>query len=215
MPERIVDARGLLCPKPLIMTKKALMEGPGDFRVLLDNRTSFENVTRFLSDNGVVFDTKDDGDSFSLLVTGTAGELKHSTAEDYCPVPAAAAGPAAAGSEAAGIGIGPVFCFRTDRMGEGSDELGRILIQACCNTLGELEPLPSALVFYNSGINLALESSPVVGSLKALEERGVRILVCGTCADYFEAKERVGAGIVSNMYDILDCLSGASHVVSP
>ena len=208
MSEHIIDAQGLLCPKPLIMTKKALKEGLENFQVILDNKTAYENVMRFLTDNHVPFETDENGQTFTIRVTGTVKELKHSEAEDYCPMPAP-------NEKTSAVGSGTVFCFRTDKMGEGSDELGRILIQACCNTLGELDPLPSALVFYNSGINLALEGSPVLESLKTLEKSGVRILVCGTCADYFKAKEKVGAGIVSNMYDILECLSGASHVVSP
>ncbi|MDY0255531.1 MAG: sulfurtransferase TusA family protein, partial [Tenuifilaceae bacterium] len=53
---RTVDAKGELCPKPLIMTKKALGE-MGDnetLEVLIDNETSMKNVTRFLTDNGFI-----------------------------------------------------------------------------------------------------------------------------------------------------------------
>jgi selenium metabolism protein YedF len=227
--ENTVDARGLLCPKPLIMTKKALKSGTGTFQVLLDNRTACENVSRFLTDNDVTFNTEEKGDFFTLYITGSGKELKDSNTGNYCPLTSSAAiGPEDGGKTVIShpgtdhvlmrenkSSMGPVFCFRTDRMGEGPDELGKILIQACCNTLGELEPLPSALVFYNSGIHLALKNSPVIGSLKDLENRGVRILVCGTCADYFDVKKNVGAGIVSNMYDILECLSSASRIVAP
>lgn len=229
MPENTVDARGLLCPKPIIMTKKALKSGAGTFQVLLDNRTACDNVSRFLTDNDVPFSTEENGDYFTLYITGSGKELKNSNAENYCPLVSPASTGSGDGRKTVishpGSGqdsttmkktsTGLVYCFRTDRMGEGPAELGKILIQACCNTLGELDPLPSALVFYNSGIHLAMKDSPVIGSLKDLEKRGVRILVCGTCADYFNAKQDVGAGIVSNMYDILECLSSASRVVAP
>lgn len=206
MSQNIVDAKGLLCPKPLIMTKKALKSGTGAFKVILDNKTAFENVSRFLTDNNVSYNIEENGEIFTLHVSADGKELKHSNAEDYCPAPS----PDAAKQNS----TAPVFCFRNDRMGEGPEELGKILIQGCCNTLVELDPLPSALVFYNSGVHLTLKNSPVVESLKELEKKGVRILVCGTCADYFNVKDDVTAGTISNMYDILECLSSA-RVVTP
>ena len=236
MPDNIIDARGQLCPKPLILTKKALKSGTGEFRVLLDNQTACDNVSRFLSDNGIQFNIDRTGGQMTLQVSGSIGELKQPDTGEYCPLPASASdstevaalrvntndpagrnkpsvdGAASTGAETT---TGTVFCFRTDKMGEGPEELGKILIQACCNTLVELDPLPSALVFYNSGIYLALGDSPVVESLRTLEDQGVRILVCGTCADFFDAKKDVGVGIVSNMYDILECLTGAARVIYP
>lgn len=50
---RRVDARGLSCPMPVVMVKKALEWGPCDeLEVLLDGPTACENVARFLSKEG-------------------------------------------------------------------------------------------------------------------------------------------------------------------
>lgn len=201
-----VDARGQVCPKPLIMTKKQLGDtamGEG-FAVLIDNETSKENVERFLADNLINFTTTADGAVFTINVTKTKEKLSRPQAEQYCrpeqTVPAA---------------TGCAFCFTSDRMGEGPEELGKILIQGCINTIRELSPLPGALVFYNSGVKLTAPGSPVLAALEELEKLQVKILVCGTCAGFFQIKDEIKVGIISNMYDILEILSRAGHVVYP
>ena len=100
-------------------------------------------------------------------------------------------------------------------MGAGPAELGQILVQGCINTIKEVAPAPTALVFYNSGVKLTVDTSPVLQSLRELESSGVKILVCGTCANYFQIKDQVGVGIISNMYAILEALSQAGHVIYP
>ena len=47
-----VDARGLSCPEPVILTRKALLGGAKEYEVLVDNVTSRENVTRFAEHAG-------------------------------------------------------------------------------------------------------------------------------------------------------------------
>ena len=209
MNRKSVDARGELCPKPLIMTKKALKNFDGELEILLDNDTAFENVQRYLGDNGRVFSTAKDGAVFSILVNSDGASEEMSSPEAYCPVPAA--------FDAAALNtVRPhVIAFKNDKMGEGDDELGRILVQGFCNTIKETEPLPSTLVFYNSGVKLAASGSPVLPALKELEALGVKILVCGTCTDYFNLKERISVGVISNMYDILGSLTAAGHVIFP
>lgn len=200
----IVDARGELCPKPLIMTKKQLSQTgiDGTFVVLIDNETSKENVERFLTDNHILFQTSWEKDVYSILVTKTQAELSHPAAEDYC-------------QPAAGPITRHAYCFTSDQMGAGPAELGQILVQGCINTIKEIAPIPAAIVFYNSGVNLTVDGSPVLQSLQDLETSGVKILVCGTCANYFQIKDQVGVGIISNMYAILETLSQASHVIYP
>ena len=199
-----VDARGEVCPKPLILTRKQLKEtSMGEsFVVLIDNDTSKENVERFLSDNRIEFQTSRTENAYSILVSRTQADLSHPEAEDYCQ-PAAA--PRASHA----------YCFTSDQMGTGPADLGRILIQACINTIKEVEPPPAALVFYNSGVTLTTDDSPVLTALQDLEKSGIAILVCGTCANYFQIKDRIRVGIISNMYAILETLSRSGHVLYP
>jgi selenium metabolism protein YedF len=81
-------------------------------------------------------------------------------------------------------------------------------------TLGEVEPLPQTIIFFNSGVKLVVEGSPVVEDLQALKAQGIEILACGTCLGHYGLKERVAVGEVSNMYTIAETMLGAGKVVS-
>lgn len=201
---RTVDAKGELCPKPLIMTKKALGE-MGDnetLEVLIDNETSMKNVTRFLTDNGFTPSVRSDGNVFHVLVNKTGEMPESAPVEEYCEIDLPQKS-------------NYVVAFQRDKLGDGAEELGKILIKAFINTLPEATNQPKSLVFLNAGIFLALKNSPVIESLVKLEKSGVKIFVCGTCLDYYGEKPNVGVGIVSNMYDILEQLSSAGSVVYP
>lgn len=202
MKPRIVDAKGMMCPKPLVMTKTALseMKDGDECVVLIDNETSKENVERFLRDNHLNFSSEKRANVFSIHVKKGAGSLSRTDAENYCDT-----GPAKHAH---------VVCFRSDKMGVGPDDLGALLVQAFINTIKDT-PIPSALVFYNSSVHLTSRDSRVLESLKDLERRGVKILVCGTCVDYFKMKDSIGAGTISNMFTIMETLAHASHVVYP
>ena len=51
--------------------------------------------------------------------------------------------------------------------------------------------------------------------LKELELRGVRILTCGTCLNFYGLSEKLKVGEVTNMYEIAETMSKASLIVSP
>ena len=202
MEDKIVDARGMVCPRPLIMTKTALIElAPGQsMTVIIDNETSKQNVERFLQDNGAASATTEKNGIYTLTITKGESRLSHPDAELYCEPP---------------LNKSYAILFRNDKLGTGPDELCNILIKTFINTIKEVSPLPTALVFYTNGIHLTIEGSPVLAPLKDLERRGVSILVCGTCLDYFNKKADLRVGKVSNMFTILETLSGAWHVIEP
>jgi selenium metabolism protein YedF len=204
----IVDGRGELCPKPLIMTRNALREA-GDnaaIDVLLDNDTARCNVERFLADHKIAFSTREEGAVFRVLIRASGVQASVGAPPQVVARPLKAA--SRGGEEY-------IVSFRTNRMGEGPEELGAILVQALVNTLGDADVPPQKVVMYNSGVLLAADNSPALAGLKALEAKGVEILVCGTCVNYFSLKDKLGVGKISNMLDILTALSSGSRVVVP
>ena len=201
---RTVDAKGKLCPMPLIMTKKAIDEIKENesLKILIDNDTSVKNVTRFLEEHGMKVNTEKNGNVYELIVNKTGDIPEGTKAEDYCSV------------EDAKL-TNYVVAIQRNKLGDGAEELGTILIKGFINTLPEVTLKPKTIVFLNSGIFMALKDSPVIDSLKKLEDIGVEILSCGTCLDFYKKKEELGVGKISNMYDILERLSQAGNVIYP
>ncbi|MHC1761812.1 MAG: sulfurtransferase-like selenium metabolism protein YedF [Negativicutes bacterium] len=188
-----LDCQGMACPMPVIMTKKALEQRPEILTVLVDNTAAKENVTKFATANGYGVSIEQEGDLFRLRLTAVAG----------------AASPQARAQE-----NGPVFLISRNTLGAGDDQLGAILMKSFFVSLQEQAPLPQTLLLLNGGVHLAAEGSPVLTGLQELSRRGVKILVCGTCLDFFHLKDKLAVGSVTNMYSILQELAGASRAIT-
>lgn len=203
---RIIDTAGLQCPGPLIATKRALKEaGTGEsFKVLTDNKTSFENISRFLRDNKTEFSAEESGGTWTLTIIKRELTEPLKNTEDFCTtsVPHFSQGSF-------------VIAITSDKMGEGDEALGRLLISNFIKAIKDLEVLPGKIVFYNNGVKLGTTDSPVYECLKEIESMGVKLLFCGTCVKYYSLEDRIGIGILSNMFEIAHEMSVASNVVKP
>ena len=107
-----------------------------------------------------------------------------------------------------------VLAISSDEMGRGDDELGRLLLRSHLHVLTEVTPRPDVLIFFNSGVKLAVEGSPALDDLRALADQGVQILLCGTCLGHYELKDKVAVGEISNMYAITETMLRADRVVN-
>jgi selenium metabolism protein YedF len=203
---RIVDTKGLLCPAPLIATKKALKEtlAGESFIVLTDNQTSFENLNRFLKDNKTDFEVNESGGVWTVTITKRTGDVIQTNTEDYCT-------PSVNHFEKGNF----IVAVTSDKMGEGDDELGHLLMSNFIKALKDLDRLPGYMVFYNKGVTLATHSSPVIEYLKDLEKMGVEILLCATCVNHYKLEANVAAGTLSNMYSIAEIMASAGNIIRP
>lgn len=197
--EKIVDARGLPCPQPVLLTRNALQESD-TVTTIVDSDTARHNVTRMAEKAGYTVQAEEREDGVYLHIT--RGEV------------APAAAPTSVGALA--LSGGPlVLVIPSEIMGRGEhEELGRIIIQGFLHTLNEVSPLPDVLIFFNSGVKLVVEGSPVLEDLRTLAAQGVQILACGTCLGYYGLKEKVAVGEISNMYTIAETMMQAGKIVS-
>ncbi len=108
-----------------------------------------------------------------------------------------------------------VVAIGSNKMGEGSDELGSALMKAFVYAITQLDTLPDTIILYNGGAYLSCEDSPVLGDLQALAEKGVQILTCGTCLNFFGITDMLQVGEVSNMYDIVETCMKADRILKP
>lgn len=200
---KIIDVKGKKCPMPLIETKKALKELGHDesLKVILDSETSVQNVTRYLKDNGITAEQHKKGNVFELLVSKTGHAAELTEVDPYCETTPQ-------------VDKSYVVVFAKDRIGEGDNDLGLVLAGSLLNTIKEYDVLPQKIIFLNSGINLVLKGAPALVHLTELEKRGVEIITCGTCLNYFEKADQLAVGRVTNMYEILDSILKAGKVVN-
>lgn len=191
MPE-ILDARGLACPQPVVLARKA-MQQYAEVIVIVDDAVARENVKKLASGQG--YSVSEESSGTDTRITITRG--------DACVMGV---------SEA--IRSGPiVVVISSSVMGSGDDTLGGILMKSFLHTLTEADQVPDTMLLFNSGVKLAIQGSEVLDDLKALADAGVRILSCGTCLNYFEIKDKLAVGEVTNMYDIAGAMLGAGRLV--
>ena len=197
---RILDARGLACPQPVILTRKALEEGGFDLlEVLVDSPSSRENVARFAAyAHCTVEGTEASGDEARIRIRPSDARPGQPPAEGPC---------AAQDLPRLDANLLTVF-LSSSILGRGSDELGALLMRAFLYTLAEADRAPERLLLMNGGVLLALEGSEHLANLRRLSDRGVEILACGTCLEFYKAKERLAVGRISNMQEIADHLLG-------
>jgi len=189
-----VDARGFNCPTPVIKTKNAMENSPEENIItIVNNDAARENVKRLAENSGYqVSLSEKDGDYYLHLTKGSCCVSiieQENNLGDY------------------------VIYMATDKMGQGSDDLGKVLIKGYFYALTEAKPYPKAILFVNSGVNLTTLGSEVLDHIRNLEDKGVEILSCGTCLDFFGLKEKLDVGIVTNMYTIVEKMNEASKVI--
>ncbi len=99
-------------------------------------------------------------------------------------------------------------------MGEADPELQIRLIQTYFKLLDESNTLPAVICFYAKGVHLVVEGSPVLESLQSLETKGVRLIICNTCLNFYGLAENVAVGIKGGMTDIIEAQRRAEKVIT-
>ena len=190
-----IDCRGMACPQPVVTAKKALDESEDkEFILIVDNLVARDNVKRFAQSQEAVVDVEEKGNDFYL----------HIQKRSACDL---------AGSAQKAEKV--VVYINSNVLGVGEEALGAILMRAFLKVLLDLKPIPSKLIFINSGVHLTSEGSEILETLQALSGKGVDILSCGTCLDFYGLKEKLKVGVVSNMYDIAQSLLDADRLIRP
>ena len=194
-----VDALGDKCPVPVVKAKKALATiETGTLEMLVDNETSVKNLTSFAKAQKCEVSSEQLAEEkYSVKIVKTEASTAAAPAEG-------------------GAGVGPrVVVVPSNVMGHGDDVLGDALIKAFVFALTQQEQLPDSMLFYNGGVKLTCEGSPVLDDLDKLANAGVEILSCGTCLKHYGIEDKLAVGEVTNMYVIVEKQLQAGIIVRP
>lgn len=207
----IIDTRGERCPMPLIIFKREIKEVKQGEKVciLVDNDISCSNLMSYLNDLGLKYQEKFEDNMYKILFINDINaeisqykEFENTNSKN-------------ANIKENSENNGYVIVFNSDELGRGDSQLGKALIQAYINTLLSIENLPQTILFYNSGVRLLDKDNNISNSLRDIEAKGVELLACGVCVEFYGLKEKLVAAKISNMLNILDKITKADKVVYP
>lgn len=204
---KTIDVRGKLCPEPLILTKRAIKEGAinDSFTVILDNDISTCNLENYLTEIGIKSHRESEGKVSKITFTLGGSPVKDLSVEPFCDITTATGG-------------SYVVVIKSNSMGsdeDNSSSLGKILMRGFINSLASQDHLPKTIIMYNSGVLTAATGADTVDSLVGMAARGVDIILCGVCVDYYHIKDKLAVGRVSNMMEITKITTSAESVVYP
>ena len=188
-----IDARNMACPRPVVLTKKAL-ENTNEVTTIVDNDVAKDNVSKLAQSEGcnVAVEQKNDGIYLTLKKQSSSSAKNDSQST-----------------------TGTVIFIGSDIIGRGENTaLGSLLMQSFLHTVGGFNSGPQTIIMMNSGVKLATSGSPALGELQQMEKQGIEILACGTCLDRLGLMDKVAAGQVSNMYTIAEAMMKATKVIS-
>jgi selenium metabolism protein YedF len=199
-----INALGKACPTPVLMAKKQLESNDHNFEILVDNPTAVANLTRFATNQGLEVETTGQEPEFCVHIFGdgfVSTEEEENIEMESCSCNSASRFVA--------------YFIGKDHIGEGEGELGFNLLKMAVYTLSEADRVPQYLLFMNSGVKFVVNQDEQIElSLQHLIERGCKILVCGTCLNFYQIAEQLKHGTVSNMYDILGAMEEVGKVIS-
>ena len=192
-----IDAKGLVCPQPVVLSKKALAEiESGEVVVCVDNETARNNIKRMAENEGCTVNVKDGCDGFELQITKVSlSEVSRGLVAEKKVVEETM-----------------VYLFDSDFIGNNR-ELGKVLVNGFLNAITSLPKRKSKIIFISNGVKLTIKGSYVLDTLSKLKHSGFEILICGTCLDFFKIREKVQIGTVSNALEIMETLTNAGKII--
>lgn len=188
--KKVIDARGLSCPQPVVLTKKGLEESD-QITTIVDNGIAVENVTKLANSKGCTVQVEEKEGVYYLHISKSRKACQN-TSENQGSV---------------------AVLITSSLFGKGDQELGKTLMKSFLYALNQIDNI-SHLIFMNSGVFLTTEGSEVLDLLKAQEENGVEVLSCGTCLDYYGIKDRLAVGKVTNMYTAVELVTSAAKTIT-
>jgi len=188
--------------------------------VHVDNEIAVQNLTKLAKSRQCGCSSEKVADKHFVVKIEATADAENAGAEN-AGTGNAGAGDGSGAAQAEGVACYPdardrsIVVVSSATMGVGNDELGTVLMKGFLYALGQLDTLPEKILFYNGGVTLTTEGSDSLEDLKAMEAQGVEIYSCGTCLNYYGLSDKLRVGEVTNMYNIVEAMAGATKIIRP
>jgi selenium metabolism protein YedF len=202
---KIINCEGLKCPQPVINTKKYFETiESGNAEVVVDNEVAKINVSKFCQSNNLKYSVEETDGLYHIKIAKelVGGEIINEAVQVMNNSEIISNSDKAL-----------VILITSDKLGTGDETLGATLMKSYLYALSESDKIPKDLLFLNSGVKLVAEGSEVLDSLNKLKDRGVNIASCGVCLDFYELKEKLAVGEITNMYTIIEKMNSANNTI--
>ena len=196
--KKFIDAKGKACPMPVIMAKKEIDAGVKFFEIEVDNKIAVENLKKLANSQGFTTTIEENNGNFKVNFSNGCEECEEVLAKVEGKKP---------------LGNWSIFVNK-EIIGAGNEELGQSLMKMFLYTISEGEDLPKSILFMNGGVKVPTLNEQAVEHLKVLQEKGVELLVCGACLNFYGLEDKLEVGKISNMYDITNAMKEAYKVIT-
>ena len=196
--KKFIDAKGKDCPMPVIMAKNEIDTGVKFFEIEVDNKIAVENLKKLANSQGFTTTIEENNGNFKVNFSNGCEECEEVLAKVEGKKP---------------LGNWSIFVNK-EIIGAGNEELGQSLMKMFLYTISEGEDLPKSILFMNGGVKVPTLNEQAVEHLKVLQDKGVELLVCGACLNFYGLEEKLGVGKISNMYDITNAMKESLKVIT-
>ena len=196
--KKVIDAKGKACPMPVIMAKKEIDTGVKFFDIEVDNKIAVENLKKLANSQGFTTTIEENDGNFKVNFSNGCEECEEVLAKVEGKKP---------------LGNWSIF-INKEIIGAGNEELGQSLMKMFIYTISEGEDLPKSILFMNGGVKVPSLNEQGIEHLKVLQDKGVELLVCGACLDFYGLEDKLEVGKISNMYEITNAMKEASKVIT-
>ena len=196
--KKVIDAKGKACPMPVIMAKKEIDTGVKFFDIEVENKIAVENLKKLANSQGFTTTIEENDGNFKVNFSNGCEECEEVLAKVEGKKP---------------LGNWSIF-INKEIIGAGNEELGQSLMKMFIYTISEGEDLPKSILFMNGGVKVPSLNEQGIEHLKVLQDKGVELLVCGACLNFYGLEDKLEVGKISNMYEITNAMKEASKVIT-
>lgn len=205
---KLIDAKGKECPIPVIMAKKEIDNGNKEFVIEVSNKIAVQNLQKLANSQELSVNIQEENNIFKVMFF----DEKNSKDEDNECIECNEILNKSENNKNQ-TGTWCVFIGK-EIIGAGNEELGKSLMKMFFYTISEGEDLPEAILFMNDGVKVPTLNEQAMEHLKDLEAKGVEILICGACLNFYKLEDNLEVGKISNMYDITNTMKESSKVIT-
>lgn len=193
-----INALGKTCPMPVIMAKKEIDSGEKFFSIEVDNKIAVENLKKLANSQKYDISVVNKDSNFIVSFSNGCEECQEILDKIEGKIP---------------LGEWSIF-VGNEIIGNGNEDLGKSLIKMFFYTLAEDNDLPKAILFMNDGVKVPTLNDQAIEHLRDLETKGVSILVCGACLNFYGLENSLKVGKISNMYEIVTVMKSSTKVIT-